>query len=156
MMQIFISMASAIRRSSRRNGLSQEEHPNLNIINSTSRKHAREASDDINIETKRAKLRSNIERNRVVASTKEHSASQDISRAPSRAPISFQDKQVIAENEGKGDTGDGKRKLRSEQGAHYKSELSAYFNEYDEVIGNLVKEKRQCISLLLLTITNMM
>lgn len=63
-----------------------------------------------------------------------------------RAPISFSDKQVIAQaahirGGGEGDS-DGKRKLRSEQGAHYKSELAAYFNEYDEVIGNVVKESR--------------
>ncbi|RDL33105.1 Uncharacterized protein BP5553_08544 [Venustampulla echinocandica] len=33
-----------------------------------------------------------------------------------------------------------KRKLRSQEGARFKSELSAYFPEYDEVIGNEPKE----------------
>ncbi|KAJ4416219.1 hypothetical protein N0V82_006891 [Gnomoniopsis sp. IMI 355080] len=32
------------------------------------------------------------------------------------------------------------RKLRSQEGVRYKSELSAYFPEYDEVIGNVPKE----------------
>ncbi|CAN8101301.1 unnamed protein product [Discula destructiva] len=32
------------------------------------------------------------------------------------------------------------RKLRSQEGVRYKSELSAYFPEYDEVIGNIPKE----------------
>lgn len=35
------------------------------------------------------------------------------------------------------------RKLRSQEGVRYKSELSAYFPEYDEVIGNVPKEKRE-------------
>lgn len=34
------------------------------------------------------------------------------------------------------------RKLRSQEGVRYKSELSAYFPEYDEVIGNIPKEQR--------------
>lgn len=34
------------------------------------------------------------------------------------------------------------RKLRSQEGVRYKSELSAYFPEYDEVIGNIPKESR--------------
>lgn len=34
------------------------------------------------------------------------------------------------------------RKLRSQEGVRYKSELSAYFPEYDEVIGNIPKEHR--------------
>lgn len=34
------------------------------------------------------------------------------------------------------------RKLRSQEGVRYKSELSAYFPEYDEVIGNIPKEYR--------------
>lgn len=34
------------------------------------------------------------------------------------------------------------RKLRSQEGVRYKSELSAYFPEYDEVIGNVPKEQR--------------
>lgn len=34
------------------------------------------------------------------------------------------------------------RKLRSQEGVRYKSELSAYFPEYDEVIGNVPKEER--------------
>ncbi|RFU28361.1 hypothetical protein B7463_g7967, partial [Scytalidium lignicola] len=38
------------------------------------------------------------------------------------------------------DTKDEKRKLRSQEGARFKSELSAYFPEYDEVIGNEPKE----------------
>lgn len=36
------------------------------------------------------------------------------------------------------------RKLRSQEGVRYKSELSAYFPEYDEVIGNIPKEQRTC------------
>lgn len=35
-----------------------------------------------------------------------------------------------------------KRKLRSQEGTRFKSELSAYFPEYDEVIGNEPKEDR--------------
>lgn len=35
------------------------------------------------------------------------------------------------------------RKLRSQEGVRYKSELSAYFPEYDEVIGNIPKEQRK-------------
>ncbi|KAL3422151.1 hypothetical protein PVAG01_06307 [Phlyctema vagabunda] len=38
------------------------------------------------------------------------------------------------------DTKDEKRKLRSQEGARFKSELSLYFPEYDEVIGNDPKE----------------
>lgn len=34
------------------------------------------------------------------------------------------------------------RKLRSQEGVRFKSELSAYFPEYDEVIGNVPKEER--------------
>jgi hypothetical protein len=34
------------------------------------------------------------------------------------------------------------RKLRSQEGVRFKSELSAYFPEYDEVIGNISKEYR--------------
>lgn len=34
------------------------------------------------------------------------------------------------------------RKLRSQEGVRFKSELSAYFPEYDEVIGNIPKEER--------------
>lgn len=34
------------------------------------------------------------------------------------------------------------RKLRSQEGVRFKSELSAYFPEYDEVIGNIPKEHR--------------
>ncbi|KAK7738041.1 hypothetical protein SLS63_002374 [Diaporthe eres] len=37
-------------------------------------------------------------------------------------------------------TGQG-RKLRSQEGVRFKSELSAYFPEYDEVIGNVPKEE---------------
>ncbi len=37
----------------------------------------------------------------------------------------------------------GKRKLRSQAATKFKSELSAYFPEYDEVIGNEPKEKRK-------------
>lgn len=36
------------------------------------------------------------------------------------------------------------RKLRSQEGVRFKSELSAYFPEYDEVIGNIPKEYRTC------------
>jgi hypothetical protein len=35
------------------------------------------------------------------------------------------------------------RKLRSQEGTRFKSELSAYFPEYDEVIGNEPKEDRE-------------
>ena len=38
---------------------------------------------------------------------------------------------------------DDRRKLRSQEGARFKSELSAYFPEYDEVIGNDPKEDRK-------------
>lgn len=41
------------------------------------------------------------------------------------------------------DIKDEKRKLRSQEGARFKSELSAYFPEYDEVIGNEPKEDRK-------------
>jgi len=40
------------------------------------------------------------------------------------------------------DVKDEKRKLRSQEGTRFKSELSAYFPEYDEVIGNEPKEDR--------------
>jgi len=36
-----------------------------------------------------------------------------------------------------------KRKLRSQEGTRFKSELSAYFPEYDEIIGNEPKEDRK-------------
>lgn len=36
------------------------------------------------------------------------------------------------------------RKLRSQEATRFKSELSAYFPEYDEVIGNEPKEQRTC------------
>jgi hypothetical protein len=38
---------------------------------------------------------------------------------------------------------DERRKLRSQEGTRFKSELSAYFPEYDEVIGNEPKEERE-------------
>ena len=38
---------------------------------------------------------------------------------------------------------DGGRKLRSQEATRFKSELSAYFPEYDEVIGNEPKEERK-------------
>jgi hypothetical protein len=38
---------------------------------------------------------------------------------------------------------DEKRKLRSQEGAWFKSELSAYLPEYDMVIGNILKEERE-------------
>lgn len=38
---------------------------------------------------------------------------------------------------------DEKRKLRSQEGTRFKSELSLYFPEYDEVIGNDPKEDRK-------------
>jgi hypothetical protein len=38
---------------------------------------------------------------------------------------------------------DEKRKLRSQEGTRFKSELSQYFPEYDEVIGNEPKEDRK-------------
>lgn len=38
---------------------------------------------------------------------------------------------------------DEKRKLRSQEGTRFKSELSLYFPEYDEVIGNDPKEDRE-------------
>lgn len=41
------------------------------------------------------------------------------------------------------DLKDEKRKLRSQEGSRFKSELSAYFPEYDEVIGNELKEDRK-------------
>lgn len=40
------------------------------------------------------------------------------------------------------DLKDEKRKLRSQEGTRFKSELAAYFPEYDEVIGNEPKEDR--------------
>lgn len=40
---------------------------------------------------------------------------------------------------------DEKRKLRSQEGTRFKSELSAYFPEYDEVIGNDPKEDRKLL-----------
>jgi len=40
-----------------------------------------------------------------------------------------------------------KRKLRSQEGTRFKSELSAYFPEYDEVIGNEPKEDRELHSI---------
>ncbi|KAF8865297.1 hypothetical protein BDZ45DRAFT_612449 [Acephala macrosclerotiorum] len=39
------------------------------------------------------------------------------------------------------DLKDEKRKLRSQEGTRFKSELSAYFPEYDEIIGNEAKEE---------------
>lgn len=41
------------------------------------------------------------------------------------------------------------RKLRSQEGVRYKSELSAYFPEYDEVIGNVPKQERKPTYLIL-------
>lgn len=38
---------------------------------------------------------------------------------------------------------DEKRKLRSQEGTRFKSELSLYFPEYDELIGNSPKEERK-------------
>jgi hypothetical protein len=40
------------------------------------------------------------------------------------------------------DLKDEKRKLRSQEGRRFKSKLSAYFPEYDEVIRNEAKEER--------------
>jgi hypothetical protein len=41
------------------------------------------------------------------------------------------------------DTKDEKRKLRSQEGTRFKSELSAYFPDYDVVIGNEAEETRK-------------
>jgi hypothetical protein len=41
------------------------------------------------------------------------------------------------------DPKDDKRKLRSQEGTRFKSELSLYFPEYDEIIGNEPKEERK-------------
>ena len=38
---------------------------------------------------------------------------------------------------------EGGRKLRSQEGTRFKSELAVYFPEYDEVIGNYPKEQRK-------------
>jgi hypothetical protein len=43
----------------------------------------------------------------------------------------------------KPDLKDEKRKLRSQEGTRFKSELSLYFPDYDEVIGNDPKENRK-------------
>jgi len=43
------------------------------------------------------------------------------------------------------DTKDQGRKLRSQEATRFKSELSAYFPDYDEVIGNDPKEQRMCL-----------
>ena len=45
------------------------------------------------------------------------------------------------------DTRDNRRKLRSQEATRFKSELSAYFPDYDEVIGNDPKEQRTCLSI---------
>jgi len=42
------------------------------------------------------------------------------------------------------DTREQGRKLRSQEASRFKSELSAYFPDYDEVIGNDPKEERTC------------
>lgn len=42
------------------------------------------------------------------------------------------------------DTREQGRKLRSQEATRFKSELSAYFPDYDEVIGNDPKEQRAC------------
>jgi hypothetical protein len=41
------------------------------------------------------------------------------------------------------DTKEQGRKLRSQEATRFKSELSAYFPDYDEVIGNDPKEERE-------------
>jgi hypothetical protein len=41
------------------------------------------------------------------------------------------------------DIKDDKRKLRSQEGTRFKSELAVYFMEYDEIIGNEPKEDRK-------------
>ncbi|KUJ24345.1 uncharacterized protein LY89DRAFT_604932 [Mollisia scopiformis] len=46
------------------------------------------------------------------------------------------------------DVKDDKRKLRSQEGTRFKSELSAYFPEYDEIIGNEPKEERRLADIL--------
>lgn len=45
------------------------------------------------------------------------------------------------------DKKDEKRKLRSQEGTRFKSELSAYFPDYDIVIGNEPEETRQSYEL---------
>ncbi|KAJ8058145.1 hypothetical protein OCU04_013002 [Sclerotinia nivalis] len=50
----------------------------------------------------------------------------------------LQDKLLQAD---KSDLKDERRKLRSQEGTKFKSELSAYFPEYDEIIGNVPKEE---------------
>lgn len=42
------------------------------------------------------------------------------------------------------DTKEHGRKLRSQEASRFKSELSAYFPDYDEVIGNEPREQRTC------------
>jgi hypothetical protein len=42
------------------------------------------------------------------------------------------------------DTRNDKRKLRSQEGTRFKSELSAYFPDYDIIIGNEPEETRKC------------
>jgi protein involved in sex pheromone biosynthesis len=45
------------------------------------------------------------------------------------------------------DTKEQGRKLRSQEATRFKSELAAYFPDYDEVIGNDPKEYRELFSL---------
>jgi hypothetical protein len=45
------------------------------------------------------------------------------------------------------DMKDEKRKLRSQEGTRFKSELSAYFPDYDVVIGNEAEETRKLSSI---------
>lgn len=53
--------------------------------------------------------------------------------------------QPQAERENAPTKGEEKRKLRSQEGARYKSELSAYFMDYDEMIGNVPKQARRSL-----------
>ncbi|PBP22420.1 hypothetical protein BUE80_DR006677, partial [Diplocarpon rosae] len=78
----------------------------------------------------------------------ETAAQAEISSQPTRKPISHHDKaangikhELDRLQPNVADLKDEKRKLRSQEGTRFKSELSAYFPEYDEIIGNEPKEQ---------------
>lgn len=79
-----------------------------------------------------------------------HAATQTAAKA--RVPTKHAEKvangvkhELIRLQPSEADTRDEKRTLRSQEGTKFKSDLSAYFPDYDVVIGNETEETRKCL-----------
>ena len=74
-----------------------------------------------------------------IKSTKE-TATNAVKQELKSLQVSTEDAEAVARG-----SREGGRKLRSQEASRFKSELAAYFPDYDEVIGNEPKEERRCL-----------